>query len=58
MIALAAKKAEWEVGFQDECWWSRVTDPAMHAWSEQQQALKLRDKTPDLPKDEPKALAC
>jgi hypothetical protein len=30
----------------------------MHAWSEKQQALKLRDKAQDLPKAESKALAC
>lgn len=58
MIALAAPKPEWEVGFPDECGWSRVTTPAMHAWSEKQQALKLRDKAQELPKEEPKALAC
>ena len=58
MIAWARRRPDWEVGFQDECCWSRVTEPEQQAWSEKKQALKLRDKTPDLPKEERKALAC
>ena len=56
MIAWAEKHPEWALGFQDECWWSRVTDPAMHAWSEAQHPLRLVERT--LPKGEAKALCC
>jgi hypothetical protein len=46
------------LGFQDECWWSRVSDPLLHTWSPVQAAVRLADKTGDLPEGEPKALAC
>jgi len=46
------------VGFEDECWWSRLHDPDMHAWSPAAQPLRLRDKQGQVPKGEPKALAC
>src|SRR5687767_6465437 len=33
VIACAARRPEWVLGYQDECWWSRVTDPQLHTWS-------------------------
>jgi DDE superfamily endonuclease len=58
VIRWAQSKPEWALGFQDECWWSRVTDPAMHTWSEADQPLRLRQKENDLPPGGRKALAC
>lgn len=46
------------LGFEDECWWSRITEPAQHAWREPEAPLKLHDKTAAVPAGEPKALAC
>ncbi len=46
------------LGYEDECWWSRITDPSLHAWSEAAQPLRLVDKQQAVPKDEPKALSC
>ena len=44
--------------FEDETWWSRVTQPSLHAWAEEGEALRLIEQA--LPKDDPdpKALAC
>ena len=46
------------MGFQDETWWSRVTQPTLHAWVDQDRAWRLVEQT--VPKDDPdpKALAC
>lgn len=45
------------MGFQDECWWSRVARPALHAWSDagppRLVELRVERENPD-----PKALAC
>src|SRR5262249_23722476 len=59
LIRWAAGRPEWVVGFQDECWWSRLHDPGLHAWSPQNQPLRLQEKDRDeVPAGEPKALAC
>lgn len=44
------------MGYEDECWWSRVTDPEMHAWSETDRPLRCLEKK--VAKGEKKALAC
>jgi transposase len=56
-------KQGWVVGFQDEVWWSRVTQPRMHAWAGVGQPLRLQEFEPDKKgqdrKDpDPKALCC
>jgi hypothetical protein len=46
------------LGFQDEVWWSRVTQPSLHAWAEEGEVMRLIEQT--AAKDDPdrKALAC
>jgi len=46
------------VGFQDETWWSRVTQPRVHTWAEDGQALRLIEQTSPKDDPDPKALAC
>jgi len=46
------------LGFQDETWWSRVTQPRLHAWAEGDEALRLIEQTPPQDDPDPKALAC
>jgi hypothetical protein len=46
------------LGFEDECWWSRITDPEMHTWADEDAPLRLRSKAEDVSKGEPKALSC
>jgi hypothetical protein len=48
----------WAVGYLDEVWWSRVTQPAMHAWSEVKQPLRLVEQQASKDDPDPKALSC
>jgi hypothetical protein len=58
LIRWAASKPEWALGYEDECWWSRVSDPSMHVWTDPKQPVRLLDKKEAVPKGEPKALSC
>jgi transposase len=57
-MALAQRHPEYALGFQDETWWSRVTQPNVHAWTDSEATLRLIEQ--ETPKDDPdpKALAC
>jgi len=57
LIALAAERTDWAVGYEDETWWSRLAQPARHAWTGRD---PLRLVAPVRPKGDPdpKALAC
>jgi len=32
MEVAAANPETWAVGFEDECWWSRVALPTLNSW--------------------------
>jgi transposase len=57
LIALA-RRCGWEVGYLDEVWWSRVSQPSMHSWSEKDEPLPLQELSVDKNDPDPKALAC
>lgn len=57
MIALAAQRSDWAVGFEDETWWSRVAQPAQHAWADDG-PLRLVAPAVAAADPDPKALAC
>jgi transposase len=46
------------LGYQDETWWSRVTQPNVHAWTANDEALRLVGQTSPQDDADPKALAC
>jgi transposase len=46
------------IGFQDETWWSRFTQPHVHAWSPDGEPLHLVEQTPKAQDADGKALAC
>ncbi len=46
------------LGFEDETWWSRLAQPAVHAWAEPDQPLRLVEQTVATDDPDPKALAC
>jgi hypothetical protein len=46
------------LGFQDETWWSRVTQPSLYAWAEEDEVLRLIAQTSPKGDPDPKALAC
>jgi hypothetical protein len=58
LIRLAASRPDWLLGFGDEVWFSRLARPSLHAWSEADQPLRLKELA--VPKEDaaPKALAC
>jgi len=49
---------EWALGFEDETWWSRFTQPHLHAWSEGDESLHLVEQVQHKEDPDPKALAC
>src|SRR5262249_3741347 len=57
LLRLAARHPGWVRGYQDECWWSRLAQPDLHAWAEEE-PLRLVELPP--PRDDPdrKALCC
>jgi hypothetical protein len=55
-IALAERQG-WVVGYQDEVWWSRVSQPNLHSWSEKDEPLHLQELSKDKNDPDPKALA-
>ena len=56
LIRWGVDQAASALGYGDECWWSRLKDPQLHAWSEERQPVRLVEK--EVPDGEPKALAC
>jgi transposase len=58
LIRLAARHPDWLLGFADEVWWSRVAAPALHAWVDGDQPLRLVDQPVASDDPDPKALAC
>jgi len=57
LISLAQRNG-WEVGYMDEVWWSRVSQPNMHTWSEENESLRLQELSTPKDDPDPKALAC
>ena len=45
------------LGFQDETWWSRLAQPALHAWTAAE-PLRLVERTTPRTDPDPKALCC
>ncbi len=58
MIRLAASHPDWALGFEDEVWWSRVALPALYAWSQAKEGLRLIERSVAKEDPDPKALAC
>ena len=48
---------EWVLGFQDEVWFSRLSQPNLHAWTDDE-PLRLVQKSLDKEDKEHKAVAC
>jgi hypothetical protein len=57
-MALAVTHPPWGLGFGDEVWWSRLAQPALHAWAPDAQAVRLVEKARPKADPEPPALAC
>ena len=55
-IRLAAAHPDWVLGYQDECWWSRLALPAVHAWVPEEARLRLVERAAPKGDPDPKAL--
>jgi hypothetical protein len=40
-MEVAATDPEWAVGFEDECWWSRLALPTLSSWAEEGKPIRL-----------------
>jgi len=49
---------DWMLGFEDETWWSRLTQPRLNAWSDAGRPLRLVEPVRSKDDPDPKALAC
>ena len=58
LMAVAEANPEWAVGFEDECWWSRVTLPTLSSWTEEGKPLRLVQRSVTKDDPEPKAVSC
>ena len=58
LIRRAATHPDWVLGFADETWWSRLAQPARHAWAAADQPLRLFEQSVASDDPDPKALAC
>jgi transposase len=57
-MRLVATHPTWALGFEDEVWWSRLAQPALHSWAEPGQPLRLVEQAVAKDDPDPKAVAC
>lgn len=57
-MEVAERNPEWAVGFEDECWWSRVALPTLSSFSEEGKPLRLVQQSVAKDDPEPKAVSC
>jgi hypothetical protein len=55
-----ANPETWAVGFEDECWWSRLALPTLSSWAQEGKPLRLiqRSVAKDDPSEATKAISC
>jgi hypothetical protein len=58
LIGLARGRPGWAFGFADEVWFSRLAQPALHAWAADGERLRLALHGTDRDDPDAKALAC
>ena len=58
-MEIAGSDPEWVVGFEDECWWSRVALPtSLSSWTEEGKPERLIQRSVPKGDPEPKAVSC
>jgi len=57
MIAMAAARPDWVLGFEDETWWTRLAQPDLFAWAAGD-PLRLGANAKDPKGGGPEAVAC
>lgn len=49
---------EWAVGFEDECWWSRLALPTLSSWADEGKPMRLIQQSVAKDDPDPKAISC
>jgi hypothetical protein len=57
-MEVAAASPEWTIGFEDECWWSRLAVPTLSSWAEEGKPIHLIQQSVAKDDPEPKAISC
>jgi hypothetical protein len=57
-MEVADGNPEWAIGFEDECWWSRVALPALSSFSEGGKPHRMIQRSVAKDYPEPKAISC
>jgi hypothetical protein len=57
-MSMAETDPQWAVGFEDECWWSRLALPTLSSWTEEGKPLRLIQQSVAKDDPEPKAISC
>jgi hypothetical protein len=57
-MAVAEADPRWAVGFEDECWWSRVALPTLSSWAEEGKPQRLNQHSVAKDDPDPKAISC
>ncbi len=58
MMAVAEASPKWAIGFEDECWLSRLALPTLSSWAEQGKPMRLVQQSVAKDDPEPKAVSC
>ena len=58
MMEVAGADPEWAIGFEDECWWSRVALPTLSTFSEEGSPPRMIQQSVAKDGPEPKAVSC
>ena len=57
-MSISEADPEWATGFEDECWWSRVSLPTLSSWAEGGKPLRLIQQSVAKDDPDPKAISC
>jgi DDE superfamily endonuclease len=58
LMEVAGASHEWAIGFEDECWWSRLALPTLSSWAEEGKPMHLIQQSVAKDDPEPKAISC
>jgi hypothetical protein len=58
LMDVAVASHEWAIGFEDECWWSRLALPTLSSWAEEGKPMHLIQQSVAKDDPEPKAISC
>ena len=57
-MEVAGADSRWTIGFEAECWWSRVALPTLSSWTEEGKPERLVQRSVPKEDSEPKAISC